>query len=212
MTKRWRSRVVCLWSVSSAAHLSGAKTSVFLLRVRTLFALARCTETICHYVSKCKTCAPCIVMCHLSKLPGPLPLCSSCNVTRPFTYAHAHRCQNYQSIQGCSTELISSLLPANCVFGRKGIPSENKKDLLFFQYVLKGMTQRRERFFFWEIQQLWRKYLVFFLVCLNAYLLLQVSLIIFLLLRCFACSNGSVYPPGLHSENEPGTNLQRIQS
>lgn len=62
MTKRWLSGVVCLWGVSSAAHLSEAKTSVFFLHVRILFVLARCTETICHYVSKCKTRASCIVI------------------------------------------------------------------------------------------------------------------------------------------------------
>lgn len=42
------------------------------LCVRTMFALAQHTETICHYMSKCKIHAPCIVMCHLFKLLGPL--------------------------------------------------------------------------------------------------------------------------------------------
>lgn len=51
--------------------LAGAKPFSFRCS-RTMFALARCTETICHYMSKCKTRAPCIVMCHLFKLLGPL--------------------------------------------------------------------------------------------------------------------------------------------
>lgn len=51
-------------------HLGGG--GIFqLLTARTMFVLARYSETICHYMSKCKTGAPCIVMCHLFKLLGP---------------------------------------------------------------------------------------------------------------------------------------------
>lgn len=61
-TKRWLSREAVLASLwKGVYHQSiapvGVKSLCFL-RVWTLFVLARCTETICHYVSECKTCAP----------------------------------------------------------------------------------------------------------------------------------------------------------
>lgn len=107
MAKRWLSRAAVFAVHHQRLTSAGPRwAAVFLLRVRTLFVLARCTEAICRCVSECKTRAPCIVMCHLSKPPGPLPLRSSCNVTRPaplgHVHARAHQRQNHQGVQFCS--------------------------------------------------------------------------------------------------------------
>ncbi len=104
ITKRWPSWEVVLGPERRGDGGScwwGWNLSAFC--AKTMFALARCAETICHYMSKCKTRAPCIVMCHLFKLLGPLDGVLPVMWHRPGPQdAHTDQCQNYQSAQVCS--------------------------------------------------------------------------------------------------------------
>lgn len=151
MTKRWLRGVVVFGVYHQRLTSAGPRPLVFFLRVRTLFVLARCTETICHYVSKCKTRTPCIVMCHLSKLPGPLPQCSSCNATRPGPLRHARApawklstCPGllkWANLFAITCKLF--LMSDKTLSGSEEIPNENKKRKCIFLTVFEGTRVNR---------------------------------------------------------------------